>query len=399
MRFTSRCVRVIFAVATVGLFVLSACGERGGALTSGAGPVEVTDSAGVTTVRSLAADRAGTSAVDTVFVLGGKETPEESFYQVNGGNIGTNSAGDIFVLDLSAHHVQRFDSTGRHTGSFGAEGGGPGEFQFAFGLMTAADGRVWAVDIGKRAFVGWGGDGELLPQSPLPDGFAGGLMRRAEDGLVFAARDTSGQQLVLVPDSGQRIVLASLPRAERRDISLPSCGMGFSGMEPLFSPYLVWTTAENITVVARNPDYLIEVYDGDSLVRRLTRDVAPQPANSEVARASLGDGMVVGTPSGRRVCDPAEVVEKRGVAPYLPMVERLALAPDGTLWVERWAVDADSRSIDIFAPEGEYLGTLAPGTPMPVGFLPDGTILAVAEDDAGVQRLMAARLSVEWGAW
>ena len=96
------------------------------------------------------------------------------------------------------------------------------------------------------------------------------------------------------------------------------------------------------------------------------------------------------------MCDPEEVVEKQGFAPYLTMISQLALAPDGTLWVQRYEVGDVPQPIDIFDIEGRYLGTLPDDVPFPIGFLPDGRMLAVDRDEFDVERLVVR--SVEFGS-
>ena len=75
--------------------------------------------------------------------------------------------------------------------------------------------------------------------------------------------------------------------------------------------------------------------------------------------------MRVSFPGGIRVCDPEEVVEQRGVADVIPVIEVLAEGPQGTLWVKRSTSLALPASIDVFESDGTYQGTLPPGSPLP----------------------------------
>ena len=77
------------------------------------------------------------------------------------------------------------------------------------------------------------------------------------------------------------------------------------------------------------------------------------------------------------------------------MVSRLALGPDGTLWVERYDVGENPQPIDIFDPDGHYVGTLPDDSPFPVGFLPDGRILVSERDDLDVERLVVRSAELE----
>jgi len=77
----------------------------------------------------------------------------------------------------------------------------------------------------------------------------------------------------------------------------------------------------------------------------------------------------------------------------VPVIKDLALAPDGTLWVERKAIGRDARGpIDVLSPEGEYLGTLPVGTPLPGTFLPGDRIAAVRKDSLDIERVTEYRI-------
>jgi hypothetical protein len=361
--------------------------------------VLVTDSAGVTTVRSTAADDTPlTFVADRTLTLGGRDTPEESFFQVGSANVGTDARGHLYVLDRSIYQVQVFDSTGRHVRTMGRQGGGPGELQFPFALAVAEDGATWVADIGRRALVRWGPEGELLEPAPLPALYRGGAVRALPEGLAYTTRDAQWHALAVAdasdPDA-EAAELLRLPLAETRALELKSCGMSFSGMEPIFSPYPTWTTSGSHVAVARNPEYRVDIYTGGRLVRSIRRDLPPRPATADLAEASLGDGMRVGTSDGERICDPAEVVEQQGFAPWLPTLGVLALAPDGTLWARRYEVGDAPGPIDVFDPDGRYVGTLPATAPFPIGFLPDGRILVSEIDEVDVQRLVVTRLALE----
>ncbi len=353
--------------------------------------VVVADSAGIVIVRNLAPDEPLGLLSEPVRALGGKDTPEESFYRVNDYVAGADGRGNLYVLDGDNFAVQVFDSIGRHLRTLGRQGGGPGELQYPLTLSVSEDGLVRVADIAKRSFVQWGADGGVIPTEPFPTFFGGGAVRWTPTGLVLSLQNAEGQRVVVVEASGEETEIAAVSE-ETRSIRLESCGMSFSGIPPLFSPVLTWTAAGNTVVVARNPEYAIDFYEDGQLVRSIRRDVPTQPASAELAAALLGVGMRVGTPGGERVCDPEEVVRVRGFAPWLPMFEGLALASDGTLWVQRYTVDDGPGPIDIFDPDGRYAGTMPEGSAFPIGFLPHGDILTSERDDLDIERLVVRRL-------
>lgn len=382
--------RLVPAAAVVIALLVSSCSAS-----DGAPIVVVTDSAGVTIVRATTlVDSPMEVSSEPVRTLGGKDTDEESFFRVSSGAVGSDARGNIYVLDPDSYHVQVFDSAGRHLRTLGNEGEGPGELEFPFALSVADDGRVWVADIGKQAFVRWDGDGQVMEADPLPQDYRGGEVKWTSGGLIMPLRTSEGNSLVTASATGESTTLTSLAMAETRALDLKSCGMRFSGFQPIFSPSLVWAARGATVVIARNPAYAIDVYEGGLLVRSVRRSLELRPASAELAEASLGDGMRVETSNGERVCDPAEVVEQQGYAPFLPMIRRLALAPDGTLWVQRFEVGDSVQAVDLFDPSGQYLGTLPNETPFPVGFLPDGRMLASEKDAFDVEYLVIRSLDI-----
>ena len=85
---------------------------------------------------------------------------------------------------------------------------------------------------------------------------------------------------------------------------------------------------------------------------------------------------------GRPPCliPASEIIEKQGFAPTLPAIKRLAMAADGTLWVERWTIKGEPLERDIFDPAGTYLGTLTGDVPWPHAWLPNGEFVSVSAD-------------------
>ncbi len=368
--------------------LLAACSGSGGDGAS-RGVVE-TDSAGVRLVQSPAGPRYLAPTHEVQFALGGGEEPHDAFYRAGPWNVAVDSRGRIHVLDLDAHQLHLFDGDGTHLRTVGSRGEGPGELQFPAGLAVDPEGRAWVVDLGRRGFVRFGHAGEILPQEALPEAFAGGVTRWIETGLVLTTRNPEGAtRLILDPREGTPpMVLDSLPPGEQRAIQLSSCGVGFSGMSPLFAPSLVWAAAGDWVVVNRGSEYVLDVYEGGRLVRSLRREMAPRPATREMALASLGEGMQVLVNGRPLTCDPEEVVEQRGLAPTLPMFERLGVGPDGSVWAERYEVGDERGVVDHFGPDGHYRGSFPPGSPVPLEHLPDGRALWTETDDLGVGRVV-----------
>ncbi|MCG6987316.1 MAG: hypothetical protein LJF06_03870, partial [Gemmatimonadetes bacterium] len=189
-------------------------------------------------------------------------------------------------------------------------------------------------------------------------------------------------------------VIATLRQPPGKNVELKSCGMGFTGMPPIFSPMLAWTTEGGRGVlVSGGTTYDIDVYgtDGLSLRRRIRRDLPAVQATKELAVRSLGEGMKIGIPGGTRVCDPEEVVEQRGFAPVIPPVTDVKVAPGGDIWVDRWVPKGDQSLLDVFDSTGVYLGTLT-GAEMPVVFLGEDRVIVRRTDEMDVPFLTIYRM-------
>jgi len=354
--------------------------------------IQRSDSSGIEIVTHVGPDTPLAWSFDTLFTLGGEETDEESFYEVDPTTVGVDNQGRIYVLDRDAYRVLMFDAEGRHLRTLGREGGGPGEMRFPFGLFVSPDGTVGAFDISKRGFVRFGPDGSILPEEYLPSGYGGGKIRRVGQSLVFSAdeldtdRGIHIDQLVTIGVS-DTAAMVHLERPAGGVLNLESCGMQLVGIGPIFRPSIRWTPLGSAVAVAVTAEYEITVYRDGIPVRVLRRSVAPVPATLELAAERVGDGMKVMTTGGVRTCDAREVVEQRGVADVIPIVADLAAGPDGTLWIRRAGRPGAPRPIDVFDADGSYLGTLPDASPFPIAVF-GSRLIVIEADDMDVERLV-----------
>jgi len=375
---------VRFCAPLMSLLVTTLGCDQGG----GSVRVETSDSAGVAIVTTHAADvpvRVSSTVARTVGDQGGDT---EALYKVNSGNTAVDDRGNIYVLEWDAQRVHVFDSTGARVRTLGKRGGGPGELQFPLGLSVSGSGVVRVADVGKRKFVQWNSEGQLLEEIAFPQRFTGGSVGWTDSGMVIPVWAVDGQRVVLLDGAGAEKTLAAVSGQKGKELKLKSCGMGFTNMKPIFSPDLIWAAAGDRVVIARNPEYVIDEFVGGRLVRSIRRNVPPRAATAEAAKASLGDAMRVRTDGGVRVCDVAEVVEQQGFAPHLPTIGRMTIAPDGGLWVQRYTVDKKAAAIDLFDSDGRYTGTIDDGSIFPIAFLPDGRLLTTQTDELDVERLV-----------
>jgi hypothetical protein len=375
------------AALLLGVLATAACGDAPAADTS-----LRSDSAGISIVLYDGAERAPAFSLEEDFRLGGSETvPEQSFYQVAPGLVDVDQQGRIYVLESSAHRVVVFDRDGNFIRAVGRQGGGPGELGFPGGIAVAPDGVLGIADFSRRGFVRFDADGQLLETEPFPQSFFGGRFRFTGDGIATVRQEAGGEVLFRAGPGGAQTI-AFMPGAETKPIRLESCGIGLSGMPALFTPTLRWGAGGERVAIATSDAYDIAVFDNGREVMRVRRAVLPEPATLEDALEELGEGMKVQVQNAMHTCDPREVAEKQGIAPTMPAIGSIAVAPDGMIWVRRGGPMPRPRAVDVFEGDGEYLGTLPEGAPFPVAFLPDGRIAAAHTDELEVTRLVVYRL-------
>jgi hypothetical protein len=88
----------------------------------------------------------------------------------------------------------------------------------------------------------------------------------------------------------------------------------------------------------------------------------------------------------------SDIVETRGIAERVPTIFQMRMAPDGALWVDRQPARAEERRIDVFDPDGVYLGTLPPDAPFPAAFTREGHPVVVERDDFDLPYLVVYRV-------
>lgn len=371
--------------ACLGCLVACSSGESSVAVTR-------TDSAGVEIVVSRGPDRALTWTFTPLFRLGGAEEGAESFYRVGRHGVAADTAGRLYILDRQAHRVVVFDSAGRYLRSMGQRGGGPGELDWPFNLSVADDGTVSIYDMGKRAFVRFGWDGSPLEHLRPEIRYTGPFLEVTSAGVFFSSDDYDGttetnRSGISWWRDDTVTTVTSMPRAPAPQVRFPTCGVSFPA-PAVFSPALRWDAAGDGVVANRSAAYAIDVYRGGSQVSSVRRDLPPTPATRELAIAELGEGRQVNFGRGPCTIPPEEWVTQAGFAETVPAIAEILTAPDGSIWVRRTAAGDEPQLTDVFSADGAYIGTLPPGSPFPLAFLPGSRLAARETDDLDVQRLV-----------
>lgn len=344
-----------------------------------------TDSAGIEIVTGPATDRPLAWPVVASDTLYDPATDTILSGEARWLSLGADGQGGIVIGDggFTERRVLRRDSNGAMH-QIGRRGGGPGEYQRATRVAVSPEGEVLVADFGKRAFVRFGPDDAALDPVPWSafgtgvaqdGGFAGGgivvlMSQMSESASVRRIRHLAG---------ADTLTLSEIHDPAPKELNYEKCGVMFMG-SPLFTPALSWTGNREQVAVTAGSAYEIVIWRGGRPGRIVRRTMPPRAATEALARQDVGEGhnMIIG---GRPCLIPGDdIVAQQGFAATLPMIKRITMAADGTLWVERYTVKGEPLLRDVFDPTGGYLGTLTGDVPWPQAWLPDGQFVAVGAD-------------------
>lgn len=381
-------IRDLVRAAVLLLALLAACGDGP--------PTEqtiVSDSAGIRVVSNLGADTPLEWTFTPTLTLGGEQNGPESFYSVSERTVGVDADGRIYVLDADGHRLIVFAGDGSHLRTLGREGKGPGEISWPFGLTVKPDGTALIDDVGRGSVHGY--DSEGTPLNAVEELVPNNRRVWGTEGYYSALSTTEDEHMlyqffrVLGSDTTE---LARHTSPATGVVELESCGMSLSGMSLLFSSNIVWDAWRARAAAIVGTAYQIETFDGSAHVASYRREIEPRRATRDLAVREVGDGMRMVSAAGIRECSADEVVEKRGFAELVPAIRAVRVGPDGRIWVSRGGPRSEPTPTDVLAADGTYIGTLPADAPFPMGFLPDGRVLASERDELDVARLVVYRI-------
>lgn len=355
------------------------------------------DSAGVKIVRNPGTDRPLDWSFARTAVLGGEPEGPESFTSVSPAAVDVDASGRLYVLDRDAFRVVVYDSALSVLRTLGGQGEGPGELAGPLGLSVDREGRATVFDYRKGGLVRWAANGDPLPMRRPDLPFVTSDFDVTPRGLLTTTTRRSSdpplRQLTYLSDGDSTTVVSRAVEGPDM-IELKSCGLRYRTPGRVLEPGIVWrySAGGDRLAVSADVGYTVDLYDGARHVRSLRRSVDLREITDEMARQEIGEGMQVSAGGTPRTCDPQEQIEQQGVAPWLQAVDALHFHPSGRLWVVRGHVRGEEPSIDVFEPDGTYLGALPSGTPVPIVFLADGRLVAEERDELDVDRLVIYRI-------
>ncbi len=407
--------RAAATTAAASAVIIAGCaGEQG---TSSDAAVTRIDSAGVAIVMNHGPDRPGPFTLERRLTIGGEMDGVEAFGNLSDRVVDADAAGNLLVLDPQNHRLLTYDSAGARIRTVGREGGGPGEFRFPSALTVVGDGTAHVFDYGKRGLVTFAPDGTATEES-LTSETSRAYVRRVEiDGTRrFVEAEDSGpppgvptgatgpapprtaiapegmtRRFVVAHAGGRQDTLLVSDRPLHPMQQVPGCRVSVS-LGPIFEPVLAWAVGSGRLAYVDGSAYRADLVDGGANRVSVRRDLPMQPSTPALAEQDVGEFRVEWLGGGCSA-PAAAVVEQRGVAPHVPAVRSMVIAPDGSLWVKRFAIKGDTAAVDVFGADGVYLGTLPHGSPFPAAFLPNGDLVVVARDELDISRIEVWRRS------
>ena len=194
------------------------------------------------------------------------------------------------------------------------------------------------------------------------------------------------------------------------DLEDPASTMGTLTEAPVFEPELVWDVlSDGAIAYADSSTYTVRIVRDGVVVNTLTRPIAPQPVTraiesrmreemrsvdlSEVDISVSGIDMEAMRRQWRRAMRAS--IENWTFYPEVPIIAGIRTTPDGFVWVRRQdpVTDDNDGLIDVFDPEGSYVGTFPrDGLRMPSAFGPDGLVAYWETDDLDIPSIVVYRL-------
>jgi hypothetical protein len=366
------------------LFLLAACRAGAGSNTPGSA---AHDSSGVTIVQNSGDDVPLGWRLERVATIGGGGSSIE-LSQLTEYTVDADTLGHIYVIDSwFGQKVQLIDTAGALIRTLTRKGAGPGEIGEGVSISVSGDGTLAVMDFTKMGLVRLLPDGSVLPLLPLTgyDLFGGG--RAAGDTVIFHTLDPRSkayaEQLRYRTDTDTATLATHVPE---RLGWLPFCRDGMEGLTPMLAPELRWTARGSRAILTRSSDYRIDAFQASRFTQSIRREVPRVVGNVEAVKRFFPQGKIIG--SRECVVPPDELVRKRGVAPVLQPIRRLALDWEGSIWAERNTFPDEVSRVDVFDKSGHYMGTLA-GFGAPLGFPSRDLLLFALPDSASDEPKLA----------
>lgn len=346
--------------------------------------------------RGIWGDGAGWSVVEEVRIGAEDGNGPEVLGRI--GALAEDAGGRIWALESADQVFKVFGPDGRFIRTVGRKGGGPGEMRQVAGVAVTSDGRLMVVDPqGARVSV-FDTAGAFLRSFPVSGGFVimpwpGGLDKAGYFYNVVPRPSPEGFAFALVRHDTAMTPLDTLipPRQGRQEFFEHRTRDGSMRATVPFTPSVRWrfTRAGDFWAVQTGTYELFRQSARGDTIRKVTKPFQAVPVTAADKDEAL-KGFKWFTDQGGKV-------DASRIPGVKPAVEDFLVAEDGYLWVNPVVADtsAQGRTLEIFDPEGRFLGVLR--LPFELQFYPKPVltgdrIIAMTQDSSGVPYIVRARV-------
>lgn len=380
------------------------CGGDGGA--SDTADVEVRDSAGITIVDNAEVPSTmlgwSVSAAPEVDIGTAEGAEADQLYQVTGATRLSDSR--IAVANGGTGELRIYDPAGRHLGSAGGPGGGPGEFQ-AMTLVGRLPGDSlllydarslrFSVMSDEPAFArsfqpGSGGGAERITPRALLEGgpLAGTGVPLGEQTFETGVRNPIFPVLLVGLDGEVMTRVDSVPtRPAHLDI-----GEGVINVTTIpFASETQFAAGPDHLHIGTGDRYEIRTYSRAGDLVRLTRLDQPLEAVTDVQREAELERRLENAPEparpGLRSRWPELPIPDR-----MPAYHKLEVDARGNLWVQEYRTEDGPQRWTVFDGEGRALGRIDLPKGLDVQEIGEDYVLAIALDEMEIEHVVLHRL-------
>lgn len=365
------------------------------------------------------AERAGELAwaLDTAAVLGGfgVDDPNYQFGGLSSNSLAGDADGNLYVLDADGIRVLGYGPDGSFLGTWGREGGGPGELGGGFGggprTMAMGPGdTLWVDDRSNQRLTLIPTEGGEATSVSLPQSSRGlgGDMSVDSSGVVGVlstfsfspgeANEMPPRPIVRIGRDGEtNDTLWTAPGPATDLVTISSGGNNLvMMMSQRFAPGFYWERfSDGGLALAETAEYEIHFLDEAGETERILRRDPPARATTEADRQAYLDSLLA-PPEEETQFNSEEIRRQRAeattFAELIPRIIELRRDTRDRLWVGVSEETPDTiERIDVYERDGTLIGELR-GVPMPDHFFADGRAAIIDRDELDVQRIHVVRL-------
>ena len=275
------------------------------------------------------------------------------------GQYAVNAKGNIFISDGDEQVIKIFSPDGKLTGSIGAKGSGPGEFERIGDMNFLPDGRLLVFDSRLRRTNIFGADGSFISSHKS---------RVSHFDIIMVSESAYTTDDIIFGQKPQLYVKTYDLTGEERlsygeftafEMKMVRRGDGLLSISLPYEPLSIFTSnqPQQWLYHCLNNQYIIEIYDrGGKLFRRFDRPYQPVPFTQEDAEKYYSefddeDNPVFG-----------EIARDVDLPKYKTITEHMLIDDRENLWVETFEektqADRTLWAYDIFDKQGFYIARI-----------------------------------------